>query len=120
MTKTNDTNKRCSERVQVNRIVAIQNPQKPDATPGYAKILDLSNCGLAFVGTELYPQEMELTLTFTLPDYEANHSLSIFSTVVRSQAVHQRFLTCLIFPNLTPHEGLIIRAYVNFHRRFQA
>lgn len=56
MATTNNTNKRCGERVQVNRTVEIQNPLKPVKTPSYAKLLDLSRCGLAFVGTELYPQ----------------------------------------------------------------
>jgi hypothetical protein len=120
MTTINDINRRCSERIQVNRTVAIQNPLKPIEISSFAKILDLSNCGLAFVGTDLYPQDLELTLVFTLPDYETNNTLSILSKVERSQAVQHRYLTGLTFPNLTPHESLIIRAYISFHRRFQA
>lgn len=120
MATTNNTNKRCGERVQVNRTVEIQNPLKPVTTPSYAKLLDLSRCGLAFVGTELYSRDTELTLVFTLPDYETSNTLSIISKVERSQAVQNKFLTGLTFPCLTAHENLIIRAYINFHRRFQA
>ncbi|MDA3808239.1 MAG: hypothetical protein PF440_10080 [Thiomicrorhabdus sp.] len=54
MAMINDTNRRCSERIQVNRTVSIQNPLKPIEIARYAKILDLSNCGLAFVGTEIW------------------------------------------------------------------
>ena len=120
MATTNGTDKRCSERVQVNRTVEIQNPLQSVSTPSYAKLLDLSNCGMAFVGTDTYPQDTELTLVFTLPDYESNHTLAIKSKVERSQEVHNKFLTGLTFSNLTQHESLVIRAYVNFHHRFQA
>ncbi len=117
---TSNRDQRCGERILVNRAVEINSIRNPEMKASRAKLLDLSFCGIGVISNQAYQPDEALILTFSLPGYEGDQTLSIQAKVIHTQPVQDQFLTGLVFPDLNPHQSLVIKAFVNFHQRFHS
>jgi hypothetical protein len=117
---TSDRNGRCAERTLVNRTVEITCLRNDEMDSSGAKLLDISFCGAGIISHQAYQADENFTLSFSLPNYEGVQRLALQAKVIHSQTVRKQFLTGLVFPELSAHQILVIKAFINFHQRFDA
>jgi hypothetical protein len=110
----NKIDRRCFQRELINRQVDIIARKKSTQ----AKIIDISTCGLGLLSEQNYPVNSILQTNFCLPGYEQNNPLQLQGVVARNTAIDNHYLIGIEFLELSKHESLVLKEFLNFHQRF--
>jgi len=115
MPKTYHNDKRCSARASLNRQAQICLPSEKLSI----QILDISVCGLGAISPATFDIESEFIIKLSLPGYEQSNTLNIFGRIIRCLPVNNQYLIGIEFQDLTPHNTLVIKEFLSFHKRFE-
>ena len=106
---------RRAPRISINRSAKLV--VKDQEIP--AKLLDISLCGSGLLCNEEIDVDQEVTLLFSLPNYDSDSPLAITAKVARTASVQRQFLIGVNFNELDLHEDLVIKGFISYHERFQ-
>ncbi|NPA71425.1 MAG: PilZ domain-containing protein [Gammaproteobacteria bacterium] len=112
MTPSDPPNLRHSPRVSLQRSITVSNSEH--SLP--CQLLDLSYTGLGLIS--LHPlKKGAYQLNFSLPDFDGEHPLSLLGQMIHFKSVRDQYLIGFKLPSLTPHEQLVFKGFMQFHKR---
>jgi len=80
-------------------------------------LINLSMEGVGLMVNEALELKQRVQVKFCLPNYDQSSELNLTGLVTHVTHIGTQYLIGLQFAELTQHESLVIKGFINFHHR---
>ncbi|MBN2647985.1 MAG: PilZ domain-containing protein [Thiotrichales bacterium] len=111
---SSNSDRRCAPRVGITLPVKVQFENQVFS----GKLIDLSPCGCALIGSQNLPLGSQPQLHLSLPSEEGRVQLALETETVRCSKIGEMYLTGLNFADQRPWQNYQLMAFFHYHQRF--